>query len=386
MSSTATPRPHRRDVHRRGQHPAGGRARESGTLRARHRPASPDGPMVDGPAHLLLRPEQLVLHVERGARTVVAVGRRRAVPRARHLGGPRDRRSRPSGAAGSGARRPRAQPGQPVWVEVRGRGRVWSIDDHGRIASPGSVESRGGEGADASLWMRPDPLEPGPAWDLVVPGPAPAPRGGRRGPPRRRGRLVGAAVVVVGAAVLAAVLLLGGGSSPSAVGPVVFHGSIASSGEFHTHETFTDASTAKKARRVPRPPPMAIGRRRAPTPGSCPRPPQQHRRAQDRDGAQGLPRTGPLRTECALTGQRGDGRRPRVLRPDEPRCTASLTVDADGSGLSHSPMSRRRRQSPPGLARGDLGHHRLDLYELRSQPKKNSAARGEPPSRLTGHL
>ena len=56
------------------------------------------------------------------------------------------------------------------------------------------------------------------------------------------------AVIAVGVAVLAAVLLLGDGSSPAAVGPVVFHGSVALSGEFHTRETYTDASTGKKAR------------------------------------------------------------------------------------------------------------------------------------------
>jgi hypothetical protein len=48
------------------------------------------------------------------------------------------------------------------------------------------------------------------------------------------------------AVALAVVLGLGrGGSSPSAVGPVVFRGSVALTGEFHSHETYVDDVTAK---------------------------------------------------------------------------------------------------------------------------------------------
>ena len=338
------------------------------------------GPGADGPAHLLLRPEQLVLHVEPNHAFVGAV-----VVDAQFHGhdtlvdlvtdGP-DRQALLARVPGDLVLRP----GQPVGVEVRGHGRVWSVDHHVGAPRLGPVDSHV-EDPDASLWLSPDPVAltpaatspdttsplpvPGPAQNALQ-GPAQGATPGAAPPSRRAGRLVGAAVIVVGAAVLVAVLLLGGGSSPAAVGPVVFHGSIALSGEFHTRETFTDASTGKKARSCAAA--AAHGDRPSMGPDTwiVPTPPINNTVEIEIGTAVRLPRPRRLRPGRAHQGQRGHGRRTGVLRHDGPRRQG---VD-DGQRRRVGPRHvrrrpRRRRQSPSRLARRNLRHHRLDLHELR---------------------
>ena len=116
------------------------------------------GPVVDGPAHLLLRPEQLVLHVEPGHAFVGA-----AVVDAQFHGHDTLVDLVTDGPDGQAllARVPGdlvLRPGQPVGVEVRGHGRVWSADHHVGVVSPGPVDSHA-EGPDASLWTTPGPVD-----------------------------------------------------------------------------------------------------------------------------------------------------------------------------------------------------------------------------------
>jgi iron(III) transport system ATP-binding protein len=99
------------------------------------------GSVADGPAQLLLRPEQLVLHVEAAHDTVGAV-----VVDAQFHGhdtlvdlvvADADRQALLARVPGDLV----LSPGQPVWVEVMGQGRVWSLDDHALphdgVATPG---------------------------------------------------------------------------------------------------------------------------------------------------------------------------------------------------------------------------------------------------------
>jgi iron(III) transport system ATP-binding protein len=214
---------------------------------------------ADGPAQLLLRPEQLVLHLERGNDRVNAVvvdaqfhGHDTLVDLVVNDAHRQPLLARVPGDLVLG-------PGQPVWVEVQGLGRVWSVDGRaapnhdGHATVVGATAQAGG----GSLWLAPA-LDPAPGSPPVPPGradpgrsPAPATPGGEPpagpGPPRRRRRLrVALGLAALAVAVVAAFALVQGGSNPSAVGPVVFHGSVSLSGEFHTQETFIDAGTADK--------------------------------------------------------------------------------------------------------------------------------------------
>ena len=350
-----------------------------------------NGPVIEGPAHLLLRPEQLVLHLERGNDTVSAV----VVDAQFHghdtlvdlvIDDPH-RQALLAAVPGDLV----LSPGQPVWVEVHGRGRVWSIGDQADGHGSVPIDGRGGEGADESLWIaRPgSPRSSGGVGTLVVPGPA-ASRlegAGNSIPPKRSRTRLAAGIVSLGVAVLVVVRLLGGGSSPSAIGPVVFHESIAVTGEITAQETYIDATTAEKCSGGPSggawrsavDGPQHLGRAHTT--------PQQHRRAQHRDEHRGYHGPGHYAQSALSQGNGVMGVGPETYDLTSPDATASMTVNADGSGtvaFTHVPGDDDKPH--PGLARRDLGNHRLDLHELRSQPKKNSAARGEPPSLSTGHL
>lgn len=136
-------------------------------------------------------------------------------------------------------------PGQQVCKEVQGPGRVLSAEGHDVSFNP-------------SLWIQPDP-PPASGHRSVVPrfsGEDPdlesSGIGGERlgkseGPTahRRRHLRVIVGLVSLTVAVVVALLLVSGGSSPSAIGPVVFHGSISINGEIHFSEQFTDPTTAK---------------------------------------------------------------------------------------------------------------------------------------------
>jgi len=85
--------------------------------------------MADGPAQLLLRPEQLALHGEESADAVAAVvvdaqfhGHDTLVELVMDEPGHQALLARVTGDIGF-------SPGQPVWVEVIGRGRAWSVDE-----------------------------------------------------------------------------------------------------------------------------------------------------------------------------------------------------------------------------------------------------------------
>ena len=89
------------------------------------------GPVADGPAQLLLRPEQLVVHVEQGHDTVGAV-----VVDAQFHGhdtlvdlvvADADHQALLARVPGTLV----LSAGQSVWVGVEGRGRVWSLDGPG---------------------------------------------------------------------------------------------------------------------------------------------------------------------------------------------------------------------------------------------------------------
>jgi len=204
--------------------------------------------VADGPAQLLLRPEQLVLHLERGHDMVGAV-----VVDAQFHG--HDTMvdlvvDDPAGQALM-ARVPGdlvLTPGQPVWVEVQGPGRVWSLDGHDSHhhhhhgARHGDGGAPAGTGPDA-LWL-PAPRPPAPS----APSRAAAARSGpsAASPRRRRYRTVPIALLAIGVAVLVAALLMQGGNKAAAVGPVVFHATLTVSGEIHAQESFTDKTTATK--------------------------------------------------------------------------------------------------------------------------------------------
>ncbi len=222
-----------------------------------------DGAPSAGAVQLLLRPEQLVLHLERGSGRVGAV-----VVDAQFHGhdtlvdlvvDDSDRQPLLARVPGDLV----LSAGQSVWVEARGPGRVWSVDGH---AAPDPDGARAHLGAaagagQASLWVDPA-ANPSSASEPTTPGPpgvdqdrsasirraGPPVATGAQGRGRRRGLKLGAALVGVALAVaLVVTVVLGhGGSSPSAVGPVIFHGSVALTGEFNTKETFVDGTTAKK--------------------------------------------------------------------------------------------------------------------------------------------
>jgi iron(III) transport system ATP-binding protein len=212
--------------------------------------------VADGPAQLLLRPEQLVLHLERGHDMVGAV-----VVDSQFHG--HDTMvdlvvDDPTGQALL-ARVPGdlvLTPGQPVWIEVQGPGRVWSLDGHGaHHHDRHGAHHRDGHGAHhaergarsvaeaESLWL-PPPDPPAPSAPRVG---APGASGPRvAAPPRRRHRKVPIVLLAIGVAVLVAALLMRGGNNAAAVGPVVFHATLTVSGEIHAQENFTDKTTATK--------------------------------------------------------------------------------------------------------------------------------------------
>lgn len=239
-----------------------------------------NGPVAEGAAQLLLRPEQLVLHVERGDDMVGAV-----VVDAQFHGH--------DTLVDLVIENPHRQvllarvpgdlvlsPGQPVWVEVRGPGRVWALDgsgttgDAGRGARTATATGTGtgtGTGVRVGVGVRGAPDRPGSPWvpperDASVGRPAGPPRVGaverevvasghgarrRNGArpsarsDRRRARFFAALVILAGV-VLLVVLVLHRGNSASAVGPVVFHANIAITGEITADEAFTDKTTAAK--------------------------------------------------------------------------------------------------------------------------------------------
>jgi iron(III) transport system ATP-binding protein len=204
-----------------------------------------NGPVPEGPAQLLLRPEQLVLHLEGGPDMVGAV----VVDAQFHghdtlvdlvIENPH-RQTLLARVPGDLV----LTPGQPVWVEVHGHGRVWALDGTGD-----GVGAGGGAGIEGSLWVAPGRDAPQRAHrhDGTRRRDGALRRDGASTsvpPDRRRARLFAVLVFLVGV-VLIVVLALHRGNSASAVGPVVFHAKIAITGEITADESFTDKTTAAK--------------------------------------------------------------------------------------------------------------------------------------------
>jgi iron(III) transport system ATP-binding protein len=299
-----------------------------------------NGPVAEGPAQLLLRPEQLVLHVEGGQDRVGAV----VVDAQFHghdtlvdlvIENPH-RQMLMARVPGDLV----LTPGQRVWVEVRGQGRVWALDGTGTGvgAAPGM---------DGSLWVAPehDALATRPAGPPRVEGAGPERMTARPGARRRHGARPStprdrrrarffAALVFLAGVVLIVVLVLHKGNSAAAVGPVVFHANIAVTGEITADESFTDKTTA--AKKVSSCAAAATGGDRpsmGPDTWLVPTPP--------------LDNTVEIEIGTPTRGYHGPGRYPQSVLakgngamdvgPESydltsSDATASMTVDADGSG------------------------------------------------------
>ncbi len=329
------------------------------------------GPLSDGPGQLLLRPEQLVLHVDRCTDAVGAV-----VVDAQFHGhdtlvdlvvDDNDRQPLLARVPGDLVLRP----GQRVWVEVRGLGRVWSgveaLSGHaarrGHASGPAAPAAAGDPavqgatrptigpalaapaGADGALWLPLDspagsvPVAASPeaaGSDVTALGRGVAAPGPTGTPPPRRALPVRGPVALVGLgiAILVVVLITQGGSSPSAVGPVVFHATITVTGEIHAEESFTDPVTAKKVSSCAAA--AAHGDRPSTGPDTwlVPTPSSINNPVEIVIGTSTRGYHGPgLYSQSALAAGNGTmGVGPETYDLTSSDATASMRVDADGAG------------------------------------------------------
>ncbi len=311
-----------------------------------------NGPVADGPAQLLLRPEQLALHLEMRNAAVGAV-----VVDAQFHGHDTlvDVMIEDPHRQALLARVPGdlvLAPGQQVWVEVQGLGRVLSAEGYDVSVKP-------------SLWIPDPPAAPGhrsvvPRFsgegfsgegrDFESSGIGGERLGKSKGPTphRRRYLRVIVGLVSLTVAVVVALLLLNGGSSPSAIGPVVFHGSISITGEIHFSEQFTDPTTAKGERSC-----TSVAKKgdQPPNTWQVPAPPLTTAAAFASDAD--------VEIGTSTGGYHGPGRYPQsgLGKGDasmeitetyffwDPDATVSMTVRSDGSGavtFSHVPSDDDR--------------------------------------------
>ena len=267
----------------------------------------------EGPARLLLRPEQLLLRLEPAPGAVAAT-----VVDAQFHGHDAvvdvvvERPQRQELVARVPGDLPVTR-GQRVWVEVRGPARAWALD----VADPlPGDEALPGD-------------EEGPA--------TPRAGGGHRAArarSRRRGRiLVGTGSVLVALGVVLDLVVGGGGPSPAAVGPVVFHASVQVTGRVRLTDPFTDKTTAKGVRSCAQA--GTIGDQ--PHVGAhtwlVPTPPQSNDVIVEIGTAKGDYRGPGSYGQAVLAkggGVMGIGTEAYALV--SPAATATLTVHADGSG------------------------------------------------------
>jgi hypothetical protein len=205
------------------------------------------GPGWSGPSHLLLRPEQLALHIAPTSGAVGAVvtevqfhGHDTVVDLVIEQPRHQDLVARVAGATA-------LVPGQHVWVGVEGTGRAWPVDPD--ASAPETLWASAGN-TDTTTRRRPPPVPPGsrePAHarrEPIRPSSG-ARRAGRPGERRRRGRLVVIGAVFVVGGLVVAKLAGGNPSSSTAVGAIVFHVDLETTGRVHLSDHFTDSTTAK---------------------------------------------------------------------------------------------------------------------------------------------
>ncbi|HTZ10205.1 MAG TPA: ABC transporter ATP-binding protein [Acidimicrobiales bacterium] len=292
------------------------------------------GPGGAGPARVLLRPEQLVLH--RRAHPGATAATVRATQFHGHdslvelvLSPPQDQEllARVLGDTDSPA------PGSTVWIEVRGPGRVWAAPgaDTEGLPPPGP-RSRGDHAGAAA---RSGPRRKAGGGETGAGGEA---TGGTASgaPPRRNWRRVGILLaclaVVVGVGVT--LLLQGGPGAASAVGPVVFHGDVETTGRVRLSDPFTDRATAKGVRSCARAAATGDQPSMGPRTWSVPTPP--------------ITNTVEIEVGTVADGYHGPGRYPRsafvegygvmgIGQEDynlaSSWATMSMTVRPDGSGV-----------------------------------------------------
>jgi len=285
-----------------------------------------------GPARILLRPEQLVLHDE------PRPGTARATVRATQFHGHdalvelcMEQPERGELLARvPGERVVRA--GTAVWVEVRGAARAWSREGHEAADEGAPGEGAGGLVTPTGLWRQPRQASgPTPHRNHDGGGTEPS------RPPRRNWRRVGALLGIVAAVVAAVVVTLvvrGGPNNASAVGPVVFHAVVRTTGRVRMTDPFTDRSTAKGVRSCARAAQSGDQPSMGPRTWSVPTPP--------------ITNTVEIEVGTVADGYHGPGRYPRadfaqgygvmgIGQEDYNLASSyaamSMTVRADGSGV-----------------------------------------------------